>query len=117
VCNLVIFSERSSFVDAVNYLSGCQTAVFHLKNISYCEETTIKLIGFLKVGQVSECTVVNARPSHIVLQPVTLVVAELCLTRLLRFKTFDTRYTGLHEAGVFAPDSFLQPGAQTPVPV
>ena len=28
-----------------------------------------------------------------VLQPVTLVVAELCLTRLLRFKTFDTRYT------------------------
>jgi len=27
------------------------------------------------------------------LQPVTLVVAELCLTRLLRFKNFDTRYT------------------------
>ena len=29
----------------------------------------------------------------VLLQPVTLVVAELCLTRLLRFKTFDTRYT------------------------
>ena len=29
----------------------------------------------------------------LMLQPVTLVVAELCLTRLLRFKTFDTRYT------------------------
>ena len=29
----------------------------------------------------------------LLLQPVTLVVAELCLTQLLRFKTFDTRYT------------------------
>ena len=29
----------------------------------------------------------------LMLQPATLVVAELCLTRLLRFKAFDTRYT------------------------
>ena len=27
------------------------------------------------------------------LQPVTLVVAELCLTRLLRIEAFNTRYT------------------------
>jgi len=31
--------------------------------------------------------------SSLLLQPVTLVVAELCLTRILRFKTFDTRCT------------------------
>jgi len=31
-----------------------QTAVFHLKNIWYRDETIITLIDFLKVGQVSE---------------------------------------------------------------
>ena len=32
-------------------------------------------------------------PMYRVLQPVTLVVAELCLTRLLRIEAFNTRYT------------------------
>ena len=36
------------------------------------------------------CIVLSKGP---LLQSVPLVVAELCLTRLLRFKTFDTRYT------------------------
>jgi len=31
-CHLVIFSEKSFFVDANSYI-GRQTAVFHLKNI------------------------------------------------------------------------------------
>ena len=57
------FSEKSLFVDAINYISVGQTVVFHLKNIWYCDETTITLIGFLKVGQVSES--VNARPSNV----------------------------------------------------
>jgi len=47
-CHLVILAN-SLFVDAVNY-----RLVFHSKIISYCDETTITLIGFLKVGQVSE---------------------------------------------------------------
>ena len=54
-CHLVIFSEESLFVDAINLLSVGQTAVFHLKNIWYCDETTTTLIDFLKVSESSEC--------------------------------------------------------------
>ena len=50
-CHLVIFiSEDSLFADAIK-LSVVQTAVFHLKNIWYCDETAITLIVFPKVGQ------------------------------------------------------------------
>jgi len=55
------FSEKSLFVDAI-YISVGQTAVFHLKNAWYCDETTITLIGFLKVGQVSESSECKAKP-------------------------------------------------------
>jgi len=47
------------FVDAI-HLSVGQTAVFHLKNI-YCDETTITLTRFLRVGQVSESTGCKAK--------------------------------------------------------
>jgi len=63
-CNLVIFSEKSLFVDAINYISVGQTAVFHLKNIWYCDETTFTLIGFLKVDQVSESSECKAKPGR-----------------------------------------------------
>jgi len=52
--HLVIFiSEKSLFEDAIK-LSVVQTAVFHLNIVWYCDETTITLIVFLKVGQVPE---------------------------------------------------------------
>jgi len=35
--------------------------VFHLKNICHCDETTITLIGFLKVGQASESSECKAK--------------------------------------------------------
>jgi len=41
------------FEDAIK-LSVVQTAVFHLNIVWYCDETTITLIVFLKVGQVPE---------------------------------------------------------------
>jgi len=49
----ISISEESLFVDAVK-LSVVQTAVFYMNIIWYCDETTIALIGFLKVAQVSE---------------------------------------------------------------
>jgi len=49
--HLVIFNEKSLFVGIINYISVGQTAIFHLKNIWCCDETTITLTGFLKVGQ------------------------------------------------------------------
>ena len=60
-CQLVIFSEKSLFVDAIN-LSVGQTVVFHLKNIWYFDETTITFIGFLKAGQVSESSECKTKP-------------------------------------------------------
>jgi len=58
---LVTFiSEESLFVDAK--ISVVQTAVFHLCIIWYCDETTITLIVFLKVGQVSESSECKAKP-------------------------------------------------------
>jgi len=40
------------FVDAISSVG--QMAVFLLSIVRYCDETTVTLVGFLKVGQVSE---------------------------------------------------------------
>jgi len=61
-CHLVIFGVESLFVDAV---SVSQTAVFHLIIVWYCDATTITLIGFLKVDQVSESSECKAKREHI----------------------------------------------------
>jgi len=49
------------FVDAIK-LSVDQTAVCHLYIIWYCDETTITLIAFLKVGQVSQSSECKVKP-------------------------------------------------------
>jgi len=46
-------------------ISVGQKAVFHLKNIWYCDEITIALTGFLKFGQAQYLNLVHARPSHV----------------------------------------------------
>ena len=56
------FGKENLFVDAIK-LSVVQMAVFYMYIISYCDETTIKLIGFLKSARY--LNLVNARPSHI----------------------------------------------------
>jgi len=43
-------------------LSVVQTAAFHLYNVYYCVQTTITLIVFLNVNQVSECSECKAKP-------------------------------------------------------
>jgi len=53
--------EENLFVDAFK-LSVVQTAVLHLYIITYGDETTITLIVFLKVGQVSESSECKAKP-------------------------------------------------------
>jgi len=51
-CHLVIFRRECLFVDAISSVG--QMAVFLLSIVRYCDETTVTLVGFLKVGQVSE---------------------------------------------------------------
>ena len=61
-CHLFIFiNEESLFAGAIK-LSVIQTAVFHLYIIWYCDETTITLIVFLEICQVSESRECKAKP-------------------------------------------------------
>ena len=55
------FYERGRFADAIK-LSVVQTAVLHFHIIWYCVNTTITLIVFLKVGQVSQSCQCKVKP-------------------------------------------------------
>jgi len=51
-CHLVIFSEKSLF----------NSSISREEYLIICDDTTITLIGFLKVGQVSESSECKAKP-------------------------------------------------------
>ena len=77
-CHLVIFiSDESLFADAIK-LSVVQTAIFHLYIIWYCDETTITIIVFLKVGQVSESSECKAKPHRTRKLTSLLVIGRFC---------------------------------------
>ena len=61
-CQSVIFIINGSlFADAIK-LPVVQKTVFRLHITGYCDETTITLIVFLKVGQVSDSSECKAKP-------------------------------------------------------
>jgi len=77
-CHLVIFSEESLFIDAI--IIGRPNSSISLEEyLIVCDETTFKLTGFLKVGQVSESSECKAKPRRTRYLTSLLVSGKFCV--------------------------------------
>ena len=103
-CHLVIFiSEESLFVDTIES-SVVQTAAFYLNTVWCWDETTITLIVFLKIGQVSESSECKAKPRRAQKLTSLLVTGRfcVCLTQICTGRMSSIAMQGYHTSSFWS---------------